>query len=125
MPKFDITPSDDKAEVSISIDGSKVATANALQLDILIQGLTAARGELLPQVPNDPPLGERVQAVVDPRYWTNRDPETGMSLVMFRHPGLGWVSFILPAQERDRLTQYLTDQATTLPAKTEPGTAVH
>lgn len=119
MPKFDITPSDDKTEITIAIDGTVAATANALQLDALIHGLVAARAQLLPRVPNDPPLGEQVPVQRDPRYWTNLDAATGCTLLMLRHDGLGWLGFTLPPAERDRLAGYFTEQAKAVPAPSQ------
>lgn len=110
MPKIEIEPSDDLTEVAIRIDGTSLS-ANALQLDAIIEGLIVARAQLRPQHPTQPPLGQRVDAIVDPHYWTNRDPESGMSLLMLRHPGLGWLSFMLPAAERKRLAHLLIEQS--------------
>lgn len=124
MPKLELVPSDDLTEVAITIDGTTIR-ANALQLDTLIEGFAAARAQLRPAVSNDAPLGQRVQAIADPRYWTNIDPDTGMSLVMFRHPGLGWLSFMLPPDERDRLAQFFTEQAKATANTATPGPAVH
>jgi len=124
MPKFDIKPSDDLTEVAIQIDGIPVK-ANALQLDALIEGLIAARAQLKPFIPTEPPAGQ-VQAIIDPNYWTKFDAENGMSLLMLRHPGMGWCSFLLPPAERDRLAQYLVKQAEQGgPAPAAPASSVH
>jgi len=115
----------DMSEVTMNLDGVRLK-ANALQLDAIIEGLVAARAQLLPAIPNDPPLGQRVAAIADPRYWTNIDLASGMTLLMFRHSGLGWMSFTLPPAERDRLAQYLTEQADApaVPVATPTGPAV-
>ncbi len=111
MPKFDIKPSDDATEVAIAIDGAPITTANALQLDTLIRSLVLARAQLQPAAPKEPPLGEKVAYQGDPRYWTNVDPVTGQTLLLLRHDGLGWLAFMFPPAERDRLAGYLIDQA--------------
>lgn len=125
MPKFEIKPSDDLTEVAIQIDGIPLQ-ANALQLDALIEGLVAARAQLRPHVPAQPPAGP-VQAILDPHYWTKREPDSGMCLLMLRHPGMGWCSFMLPAVERDRLAQYLVNQAQEqgAPTPAAPASSVH
>ena len=119
MPKIEIKPNADFTEVAIDIDGVPFASANASQLDSIIEGLVVARSQMKPQHPTQPPIGQRVSTVDDPHYWTNHDPERGMTLLMFRHPGLGWLSFMLPPAERDRLAQYLVELS-----KLDPQTAV-
>lgn len=119
MTKFEIVPSQDKTEVSITIDGVEVK-ANALQLDSIIQAMAMARAQLRPAIPNEPPLGEPRPAISDPRYWTNFVSDTGDSHLMLQHPGLGWLSFVFPPNERDRLVGYLTEHSKQEPT---PGAA--
>lgn len=110
MPKIETAPSEDRTELSVTVDGHSFKL-NTLQLDTLIQQLSNAREELRPPVVNDAPLGVPVKSIVDPRYYTEPHAETGGTILMLRHPGFGWVTFLLPPEERDRLSGYFTKQA--------------
>jgi hypothetical protein len=126
MTKFEITPSPDSTEITVKI-GEESEQMNTLRLDAFIQELARIRAQLAPPVPNDPPMGQPVQAIADPRYWTELEATTGGALLMFRHPGFGWVPLLLPPSERDRLTDYFGKQAegqasgATIP----PGSGLH
>lgn len=73
-----------------------------------------------------PPRGE-VLAQLDPVYWTNPDKATGGQLLMLRHEGLGWLSYILPPAERDRLAGYLAKAQEMNPSSesTPTGSGLH
>lgn len=109
MPNFHIDVSDDKTESTLEIDGQRFRF-NTLQLDALMKAIASARAEMLPAIPTQAPLGQSGEAILDPFYWTQLDPNTGNSLMLIRHPALGWLAFMLPAHERERITGYFSEQ---------------
>lgn len=113
MPRLTITPNDDGTEVTLRLDGT--GTTNAQELEGVIEALLLARSRMAPAVPIDPPIGQDVAAIYDPRYWTNHDAATGNTLLIFQHPGFGWLPFLLPPGERDRLASILRQQAEMYP----------
>lgn len=126
MKKFEIIPTPDNTEITVKVGGA-VEQMNTLRLDAFIQELARVRAHLAPPVPNDVPLGQPVEAVADPRYWTELEATTGGTLLMFRHPGLGWVPFLLPPGERDRLAEYFGKQGDAQAAggSVPPGAGMH
>jgi len=97
MKKFEIIPTPDNTEVTFKV-GEAVEQMNTLRLDAFMQELARVRAQLAPAVPNDAPLGQPVEAVADPRYWTELEATTGGTLLMFRHPGLGLGTILTPAR---------------------------
>jgi hypothetical protein len=84
-----------------------LSSFSADELDILITQAAAQRATLEPAHPAQAP--EQVEAVVNPAWFTF-SIEHG-SVMRFRHPGLGWVSFLLPPPERAQLLCLLLNQA--------------
>lgn len=90
------------------------------ELDALIAEAGARRASLEPAHPNEAP--KAVQATVNPAWFTALI-ELG-TLLQIRHPGFGWLSFVIPANERAHLLSLLLNQALFAPlpgsAKIEP-----
>ena len=87
------------------------------------------RASLSPPHSTDAP--KKAEAIVNPQWFTCLvDPGT---LLQIRHPGMGWLSFVIPANERAQLLGILLNQALfrpTGPAASPPpsvsgGSTVH
>jgi len=99
------------------IDLSKLTVP---ELDALIAEAGARRSSLEPPLSNEAP--KETQATVNPAWFTALiEPGT---LFQIRHPGFGWLSFLIPANERAHLLSLLLNQALFVPApgstKSEP-----
>lgn len=108
--------------VSMLIDDEIKAsvTYDAASLEDNIHMLAEARAGMSEQVTPDLEIGMRLEAIADPRWRTEAYPPAGGSLLALRHPGLGWVSFLLPPQEARALGSSLVAQADQLEAKDGP-----
>jgi hypothetical protein len=82
----------------------------AEHVDALIRLLSEIRAEMAPGVPEDPPPPYALEPLHDPRYATRLHPFSGGTLLELRHPALGWLEFVLPSQERSRITGFLAAQ---------------
>jgi hypothetical protein len=79
------------------------------------------RAKLSDRVSRDLDPGSRLDAIYDPiwRTPTHRAATHGLLLAL-RHPGLGWLSFLLPHHEAAALGQWLIDHARPAVAEIEP-----
>lgn len=85
--------------------------------ELLIENLAKARSALLEEVPQMLDPGARLTPLVSPA-WRVPDTHTGPSgtvLLALRHPGLGWVSFLLEEARSREIGQALVDTAPTKP----------
>jgi hypothetical protein len=85
-----------------------IQTMGAADLDALIESAAKRRALLEPAVPRERPQRE-IQITVNPA-WATQSIELG-ALMQFRHPGLGWVSFVLSPQDRIQLAMGLLHQS--------------
>ena len=89
----------------MSIDISNFSVA---ELEALIERATKRRAELPPEVSQDWPKGE-VQAIFDPR-WAATNVPAG-TLFQIRHPGHGWLNFVIASPTRALLVGVLMQHA--------------
>jgi hypothetical protein len=82
----------------------------AEHLDALMQVLAQIREEMSPAVATEPPQLQQVQALHDPRYSTALHEFSGGTLLSFRHPSLGWLPFLLPSTQRQRIAASFQQQ---------------
>jgi hypothetical protein len=84
---------------------------------ILFDGATAEkhihdvarhRAELAEQVTPELDPGSRLEAIIDPIWRVQGYRLTEGRLLSFRHPGLGWLSFVLPDKEAVSIAEWLT-----------------
>jgi hypothetical protein len=80
--------------------------------DALIQLLAEVRSEMSPPVSEEPPQ-VHPDALHNPRYATQLHQFSGGTLLEFRHPSLGWMDFVLPSLERQRITRFFSEQEET------------
>ncbi len=83
---------------------------SAKHVDELIRVLAEIRAEMSPAVSEEPPPPHEVEPLHDPRYATQLHPFSGGTVLEFRHPALGWLEFVLPSLERDRIARSLAEQ---------------
>ena len=89
-------------------------------LTALMQVLGEIREQMTPAVPDEPP--QDIQFLHAPRYKTVLHDFSGGSPMLFRHPSLGWLPFLLPSLERKRIEEYLaTQDAQSEQRKGDPG----
>lgn len=99
---------------SARIENNELAL-DAAELDQLIFMLATARERMLEPIPAEPlggPLDEEL-VVVDPAWRTNRPPHASLKglLLRLRHPGHGWLTFLLPEHESVSLGEWLSKNA--------------
>lgn len=77
-----------------------------------IHGIAKHRAELVDEVSRELDPGSRIEAVVDPIWRTPKSSldQQGVVLVL-RHPGLGWLSFLFPHNEAAALGRWLVDHS--------------
>jgi hypothetical protein len=89
-----------------------ISNLSAPELDELIAKATVRRASIEPAHSNAPP--KQAEAIVNPQWFTCLvEPGT---LLQIRHPGLGWLSFVIPTNERAQLLGILLNQALFKPA---------
>lgn len=113
-PAFALTFSFDHATNRLrAIAKSGDTIIGELPLDVaaveeLQRNLAAARSHMKPDVPAELPAGQ-LSAVTDPRWWT--EPHlSGGTVLAFRHPGYGWLGYLVPPESRDQLHALLGRQ---------------
>lgn len=97
---LNIAPNADYTAVTLrlSIDGNETATTfSPEQLDAIIQGLAAVRARLSLAV-SATHLDAPIRPTVDMQAVIPAERVDGKRVILFRHPGLGWLSFELTAQ---------------------------
>jgi len=97
----------EKTRARFSLPGRQEWRAE--HIDALIQLLAEVRAEMAPAVAEEPPQVHSV-ALHNPRYATELHTFSGGTLLEIRHPSLGWMDFILPSQERIRISGFLAEQ---------------
>jgi hypothetical protein len=99
---------EDKTRARVSLPGREEWRAE--HLDALMQVLAQIREAMSPAVAEEPPQLQGAQALHDPRYSTTLHEFSGGTLLTFRHPSLGWLPFLLPSQQRQRIAQSFQQQ---------------
>jgi hypothetical protein len=95
----------------------ETATLDAADVDDLISALVMARTKLWPEVPmgfgGTPEQARSYLATIDPVWRAERDvhPDFPGAHLRLRHPGHGWVLFILPVAEALNLGKWLVSYA--------------
>jgi hypothetical protein len=110
---------DDKQSVYLELQADGMAIGHiyltAPILDRLIRDLARHRSELTDQVPLQMAPGTQVEIIINPAWQTRQletrdqqgnkiDEPTALAL---RHPGLGWLSFLLPPSESKAVGEWL------------------
>lgn len=91
-----------------AIDLTKLTTE---QLDDLLARAAKHRASLLPAPSTEHP--KPIDVVVNPEWYTGL-VDSG-TLLQIRHPGFGWMSFLIPSNERAHLLSLFLRQALFVP----------
>lgn len=76
----------------------------------LIHILAALRSKMSPEVDKSIPAGAPPSGPANPVYAVLDVPVVPGKMLMLRHEGLGWQSFLLPQHEADRMAHGLLEQ---------------
>ena len=98
----------------MSIDLKTLATA---ELDQLLEAIALERAKREPAVTMEQP--QKMEAALDPKWYLSSSGAN--SFLQLRHPGYGWVGYVIPPASRAALATVLLQQALTPPAA--PGAA--
>lgn len=85
----------------------ELSQLSASELEALIDAAAFRRASMRPAPPVQAP--EECDPVHNPAWFTF--PTEKGSVLRFRHPGLGWIDYLIPAQERAHLLSLLLNQA--------------
>ena len=111
---------DDRSSVTLEmhVDGDPKAhmITDAPGLEAIVSDLAKVRAQMVEEVTPDLDVGMRLEAIADPRWRTEPHHPLGASMLALRHPGHGWVSFLLPPTEARALGKMLVAQADELEA---------
>jgi hypothetical protein len=117
--QMNVKLSDDKNYVTLGlVDQGKPAnqvTIQADELSLMIAKLAEARAVMSAPISREPPQNCRELAAIDPIWRTNPPlhPDVNGVLLRLRHPGFGWLTFILPHHEAAALGKWLCDYENT------------
>lgn len=118
---WNISVSDDKKLTTITLyngeENSGSISVTAAELDNFITDLARVRMSMTDEVPREISSGIPLEAIIDPAWRTRPLPHPGIPgpLLCLRHPGFGWLGFILPNQEAINLGQWLVGQGKITP----------
>lgn len=91
--------------------GGEVVRLNAHGISTIILELAKVRQDMLPAVADALHEGDRIPVLHSPQWACATEMMHGSSRVYVRHPGLGWLAFLLQASEAERLGETLLVQA--------------
>ena len=92
------------------IDGKSVGSAElaAKDVDHLLDLLAHGRSDLTEEVPDDVGDGSSVVPVEDP-VWSIPDYREASGRPLFlRHPGFGWMLYVLPDESAEGIVEWLS-----------------
>jgi len=108
MKELTITLHPDRWDLSLQTDeGDEGITVEVLEQAIRV--LQTQRAQTAPEVPTSVPLGRQIEIVSRPSWWTEPAFEGG-SVILHRHPGLGWSGFSLSPEDAQNLIRLLQEQ---------------
>jgi hypothetical protein len=109
--------------LEMHIDGVPKAhiVFDAAGLSDNIHMLAAARATMTEPVTPELEVGMRLEAMGDPAWKTEGRHDFGGAMLALRHPGYGWVSFLLPPHEAQAMGKSLIDLGEELESKGESG----
>lgn len=106
-----VSLSQDQTSVSIEWQADvQNVNLGAAELDLLIAKLARLRAEIEPTHRAHFIPGQRVAAIPKPHWYTEPDILSGDTLIHLRHPGFGWLSFLIPASDAVRMADYIQAQ---------------
>lgn len=115
MPKMslqvDLIRALDQVNLTLKKDGATLGGMGltAADMDDLIARLARARAAMTDIVPPLLEPGARLQATPAPAWHTKHQNDLQGILLALRHPGLGWLSFLLPPDSATGLAQAIDE----------------
>lgn len=117
---------DPQATIRLSHDGQTVflewaanapkVQINATDIDAIALMLRSYRMAMAPPVPTEPWVdGPYIDVQPDPAWYIEPEAMTGDPIMHLRHPGIGWLHFLLPRSESKHLAEGLTAAAVAAP----------
>jgi hypothetical protein len=88
----------------------RLTSLNPIKVTELIQDLSDLRETLAPQVATSVAAGQRLFVTPEPLWEVSAEVREDGRVLLIRHPGLGWLGFILPQADCDRLAEKLTGE---------------
>ena len=108
---------DDRQHVRVDLikDGSVLGhiLLEASDAEGFCQSISECRKQLEEQVSTEIDPGSRLQALFDPMWAavSQHVQGTDATLMLLRHPGLGWLPFLFPLEQAAALGQKLLDES--------------
>jgi hypothetical protein len=101
--------------VTLTIPSDPPAALILKPQDVLeiIKVLGNLRPSLNPPIPRDWPMGQKVEAVPDPRWVVEPELMQGHSVLHILDPRFGWLHYLFPRHEAKNLGEFLIRQAET------------
>ncbi|MDP3553080.1 hypothetical protein [Methylocystis sp.] len=103
---------DDLKTVTLTFPSSPPVALRLSTTDVddLLRNLGLFRGAMKPEIADKFDLGQKVEAVPDPKWVTEPDILRGDSLLHIRDPRFGWLHYLLPKAEAEKLANYFLVQ---------------
>ncbi len=98
--------------------GGGAVTLSAMDIDTVIEQLAKFREQMTPEIARVLPDGDH-RGIVDPLWQVKSAVDQKMLFV--RHQGLGWLSFVFPPREANRLGNSLLSEYPSFDPQTETG----
>lgn len=87
---------------------ARFTSLNPAKLEEMIQELSDLREALAPQVSSSIPAGKRLFVTPEPSWEISGEARDDGKVLLIRHPGIGWLGFIIPHDDCKRLAKKLT-----------------
>lgn len=87
---------------------ARLTSLNPAKVEEIIQELSDLREELAPQVAASIPAGKRMFCTPEPIWDVSGENRADGKALLIRHPGLGWIGFLIPHDDCKRLAKKLT-----------------
>jgi hypothetical protein len=92
-----------------------VDSMSTSDLDALLQSIALERAKREPPVTMDQPA--TMEAALDPKWYLSLSDEN--TFLQLRHPGFGWVGYVIPPAPRAALATFLLQHSLLPPTKPE------
>jgi hypothetical protein len=92
--------------------GDDQVLLDAAELDDLIEQLSIARSDVLPETPLEPSRTHHYVIETTPLWQTIRNPLLDGLVVFLRHSGYGWTGFGIPRASIERLAELMAPLVT-------------
>jgi hypothetical protein len=89
---------------------ARFSSLNSSKVEEMIQDLSDLRAALAPQVPDTIPNGTYLAATPGPLWKISEEVREEGKVLVIRHPGIGWLGFIIPHLDCKLLAEKLTNE---------------